>query len=139
MRLSLNFNYMANELQVLRDYIKKNGLKDTSQREEILAHLLRAELALQSSDYLEAAQEYRKAAELSSSVDVARQATKVGYSFGFNKEALRSAKRWQELDKDSDEALLYVAQLQAHFYHRTPGALFVSLLIQASLSACSLR
>jgi predicted Zn-dependent protease len=73
---------------------------------------LRAELALQSSDYLEAAQEYRKAAELSSSVDVARQATRVSYSFGFNDEALRSAKRWRELDKDSDEALLYVAQLQ---------------------------
>jgi Fur family transcriptional regulator, ferric uptake regulator len=34
---------MVNEIQVLRDYLKKNGLKDTSQREEILNHLLAAE------------------------------------------------------------------------------------------------
>jgi Fur family transcriptional regulator, ferric uptake regulator len=34
---------MANELQIFREYIKKNGLKDTPQREEILNYLLRAE------------------------------------------------------------------------------------------------
>jgi tetratricopeptide (TPR) repeat protein len=45
-------------------------------------------------------------------VDIARQATRVGYSFGFNEEALLAAQRWLELDGDSDEALLYVAQLQ---------------------------
>jgi Fur family ferric uptake transcriptional regulator len=33
---------MNNELQVLRDYLKKNGLKDTVQRKEILAHLFAA-------------------------------------------------------------------------------------------------
>ena len=85
---------------------------DEEARSKAAAHLLQAELALQSSEYLEAAREYRKAAELSSSVDIARQATRVGYSFGFNDEALLSAKRWLELDEDSDEALLYVAQLQ---------------------------
>ena len=90
----------------------QSSVADEQARSDAAAHLLQAELALQSNDYLEAAQEYRKAAELSSSVDVARQATRVSYSFGFNEEALRSAKRWQELDKDSDEALLYVAQLQ---------------------------
>ncbi len=90
----------------------QSSVADERARSDAAAHLLQAELALQSNDYLEAAQEYRKAAELSSSVDVARQATRVSYSFGFNDEALRSAKRWQELDKDSDEALLYVAQLQ---------------------------
>lgn len=90
----------------------QTSVADEQARSDAAAHLLQAELALQSNDYLEAAQEYRKAAELSSSVDVARQATRVSYSFGFNEEALRSAKRWQELDKDSDEALLYVAQLQ---------------------------
>ena len=81
-------------------------------RSEAAAHLLQAELALQGSDYLEAAREYRKAAEISESVDVARQATRVGYGFGFNEEALLAAKRWLELEPDSDEALLYVAQLQ---------------------------
>ncbi len=85
---------------------------DEDARSEAAAHLLQAELALQSSDFLEAAREYRKAAQISESVDIARQATRVGYSFGFNDEALLAAKRWLELDEDSDEALLYVAQLQ---------------------------
>ena len=85
---------------------------DEEARSEAAAHLLQAELALQGSDFLEAAREYRKAAEISESVDIARQATRVGYSFGFNDEALLAAKRWLELDEASDEALLYVAQLQ---------------------------
>ena len=81
-------------------------------KSEAAAHLLQAEISLQSNDYREAAIEYRKAAQLSTSVDVARQATRVGYSFGFNEEAYLSAQRWLELDEDSDEALLYVAQTQ---------------------------
>ena len=85
---------------------------DENARSEAAAHLLQAELALQASEFMEAAREYRKAAEISDSVDIARQATRVGYSFGFNDEALLAAKRWLELDEDSDEALLYVAQLQ---------------------------
>ncbi len=85
---------------------------DEQARSEAAAHLLQAELALQGSEYLEAVQEYRKAAQISESVDIARQATRVGYSFGFNDEALLAARRWLELDEDSDEALLYVAQLQ---------------------------
>ena len=85
---------------------------DEDARSEAAAHLLQAELALQASEFQEAAREYRKAAEISDSVDIARQATRVGYSFGFNDEALLAAKRWRELDEDSDEALLYVAQLQ---------------------------
>ncbi len=85
---------------------------DEEARSEAAAHLLQAELALQGSDFLEAAREYRKAAQASNSVDIARQATRVGYSFGFNDEALLAAKRWLELDEGSDEALLYVAQLQ---------------------------
>ncbi|HSM29970.1 MAG TPA: hypothetical protein VK854_04665, partial [Woeseiaceae bacterium] len=85
---------------------------DEEARSEAAAHLLQAELALQGSEFLEAVREYRKAAQISDSVDIARQATRVGYSFGFNDEALLAAERWLELDEDSDEALLYVAQLQ---------------------------
>ena len=85
---------------------------DEEARSEAAAHLLQAELALQGSEFREAAREYRKAAQISESVDVARQATRVAYSFGFNDEALLAAKRWLELDEGSDEALLYVAQLQ---------------------------
>lgn len=33
---------MKTELEILREYIRKNGLKDTSQREEILAFLLKS-------------------------------------------------------------------------------------------------
>ncbi len=85
---------------------------DEEARSEAAAHLLQAELALQGSEFLEAVREYRRAAQISESVDIARQATRVGYSFGFNDEALLAAERWLELDEDSDEALLYVAQLQ---------------------------
>jgi len=79
--------------------------------EEVSAHILQAEMALQEHDYQAASIEYRKAAELSDDPKVAQQATRVGYSFAFNKEALRSAQRWAKLDNESDEAMLYVAQL----------------------------
>ena len=75
-------------------------------------HVLQAELALQENRYKTASEEYRKAAELSDDVEVARQATRISYSFGFSDDALRSALRWAELDDEDDEALLYVAQLQ---------------------------
>jgi tetratricopeptide (TPR) repeat protein len=79
--------------------------------EEISAHLMQAELALENDQYQEAAAEYRKAAELSDDPGIAQQATVIGYSYGFDEEALKSAKRWAKLDRESDEALLYVAQL----------------------------
>ena len=80
--------------------------------DEEKAHVLQAEMALQRDDYLVAAREYRKAAELTDDVETARQATLVAYSFGFDADALVSAKRWLELDQDSSQALLYVAQLE---------------------------
>ena len=80
--------------------------------EKATAHLLQAEIELQRNQYKAASEEYAKAASLSADVEIARQATRVSYSYGFNDDALRSAERWLELDKGSDEALLYVAQLQ---------------------------
>ncbi len=74
------------------------------------AHVLAAEMALQAQDYLKAATEYRKAAELSTSVEIARKATRVAFAYKFNADALISAKRWARLDPDSDEARLYLAQ-----------------------------
>ena len=76
------------------------------------AHVLQAEIALHAMDYLRAAREYRLAAELSESVDIARQATRVASSFGFNDEALIAAKRWLKLEPDSDEALFHLARVQ---------------------------
>ena len=63
------------------------------------AHVLQAELALHRQDYLEASREYAKAAALSESVDIARQATRIATSYGFDEEALESAKRWYESTK----------------------------------------
>jgi len=79
--------------------------------EDLSEHLLQAELALQNNQYQEAASEYRRAAELSDDPEIAQQATQIAYSYGFNKEALKSAKRWAKLDDENDEALLYVSQL----------------------------
>jgi tetratricopeptide (TPR) repeat protein len=75
-------------------------------------HLLEAEVAMQADDYLKASQEYRKAAELSDSPDIARRATRTAFALGFNEDALLAAKRWRELDSSSDEASLYIAQLE---------------------------
>ncbi len=86
---------------------------DEQSSSEASAHLLAAEMALQGQDYRKAAVEYRKAAEISSSVEVARKATRVGFAYKFNEEALLSAKRWAKLDPESDEARLYLAQ--SHF------------------------
>ena len=79
--------------------------------EALSGHLLAAEMALQQNQYQEAATEYRLAAELSDDPEVAQQATRIAYSFGFNDEALLSAQRWAKLDAENDEALLYVSQL----------------------------
>lgn len=75
-------------------------------------HLRAAEQALQQHEYKNAAAEYLRAATLSDDPDTARQATRVAFVYGFNADALNAALRWTELDADSDEALLYVAQLQ---------------------------
>lgn len=80
--------------------------------EEANTHILQAEMALQRNEYKVASEEYREAAEKSDDVEIARQATQISHTYGFNEDALRSAERWFELDEESDEALLYLAQLQ---------------------------
>ena len=75
------------------------------------AYILQAEMALQREDYREAAEEYRKAAELSDSPDVARQAAIMGMTYGFDREALVAARRWHKLDRKSIDARMILAQL----------------------------
>ncbi|MDH3749474.1 MAG: tetratricopeptide repeat protein [Gammaproteobacteria bacterium] len=87
-------------------------LADDDNAESASAHILQAEIALQGDDYLKAAIEYRKAAEFSDNIEIARQATRITFDFGFNDEALGAAKRWFELDPGSDEALIHLAQIQ---------------------------
>jgi tetratricopeptide (TPR) repeat protein len=78
---------------------------------EASAHILQAEIALERNEYLTAATEYRKAAELSNSVELARKATRLGFSYRFNDEALLAAKRWVKLDSESEEARAFLGQL----------------------------
>lgn len=87
------------------------GASADERAEQVAAFVEQAESALERHDYQLASAEYRRAAELSENVQLAEQATRVAYSYGFNDDALRSARRWLELEPDSDEALLYVAQL----------------------------
>ena len=75
-------------------------------------HLLQAEIGLSQRDYLKAAEQYAAAAQLSESTEIARQATEVASSYGFDELALQSAERWLELDPDSEYALFYIARLQ---------------------------
>ncbi len=85
---------------------------DESDDTDAGAYILQAEMALQRSDYLMAAREYRKAAQISDDPDVARKATLTGMTYGFDREALAAAKRWLELDRRSDEARVFLAQLE---------------------------
>ena len=85
---------------------------DENEVHDASAHVLQAELALHRQDYRTASREYAQAALLSESVDIARQATRIATSYGFNEEALASAKRWAELDDESNEALFYRARLE---------------------------
>jgi tetratricopeptide (TPR) repeat protein len=93
-------------------FASMNAAAADSKSERAAAHIASARDALSQHQYRTAASEYRKAAELSKDVEVAQQATHIGYSYGFDADALASAKRWAKLDKESDEALLYVAQLE---------------------------
>ena len=81
------------------------------ENEEAADLILAAEEALKDNRYQDAASEYRQAAELSENIEVARTATRIAYTYGFNDEAIRSARRWSELSPDDDEATLYLAQL----------------------------
>ena len=96
-------------LTIILSYLPARA--DESPSSAASAHILQAEMALQSDEYLKATVEYRKAAELSDSVELARKATRLGFTYGFNEEALLSAKRWIKLDKDSDEARAFLGQL----------------------------
>ena len=73
--------------------------------------VLQAESALVNSQYLEAVELYRKAAEQDDSVELARKATRLAFSYKFNEEAILAATRWVELDEDSSEARAYLGQL----------------------------
>ncbi len=86
------------------------SIADEAKASDASAHILQAEMALQRKDYRKATIEYRKAAEISNSAEIARKATTVAFAYRFNDEALKAAKRWIKLDPANDEARIYLAQ-----------------------------
>ena len=88
-----------------------SAVADDAGDSDVGAYILQAEMALQRNDYRVAAQEYRKAADLSDDPEVAQQATMTAMFYGFDREALAAARRWHKLDKQSGEARLFLAQL----------------------------
>ena len=79
--------------------------------DEVASQILTAEAALEEDRYRDAAREYRIAAYLSENSEVAKTATRIAYTYEFDDDAVLSAERWAELEPDSDEAQLYVAQI----------------------------
>ncbi len=102
---------VASLLLMLTAIAPHNTFADDTSASDPSAYVLQAEIALQRDDYLMAAQEYRKAAELSEDPEVARQAALVGMTYGFDREALIAAKRWHKLESNSNEARAVLAQL----------------------------
>lgn len=101
----------ASLLLVLTAIAPHNALADDAATSDASAYVLQAEMALQRDEYRMAAQEYRKAAELSDDPDVARQAALVGMTYGFDREALVAAKRWYKLDNKSNESRAVLARI----------------------------
>ena len=103
-----------------------------SDTDRVGEYLEQAQLALEAGEYQRAAAEFRRAAELDDNAETARQAAQIAYTFGFNEDALASAERWLELDADSEEALLYVAQLHLRLGNIRPARRYFARLIEAS-------
>ncbi len=100
----------AAALILLFAFTSPPAIADEAKASDASAHILQAEMALQRKDYLKATIEYRKAAEISKSPEIARKATTVAFAYQFNDEALKAAKRWVKLDPANDEARIYLAQ-----------------------------
>ena len=84
-------------------------IRAQSSEDAVSDHVTAAQEALAEHDYWRATAEFSKAAALSDNPDISRQATRIAFSYDFNKNARASAKRWVKLDADNDEALLYLA------------------------------
>ena len=64
-------------------------------------NILEATNALDRDEYLAAVVKYRKAAESSNDVELAKISSKLAYSYGLNREGLVSTKLWLKLEKDT--------------------------------------
>ena len=67
-------------------------------------HLLMGEMAIQRNDYGGAATHYHKAAQFSRDPTISERASEVTATHGSRTEAVSAARRWVELDPDSERA-----------------------------------
>jgi len=74
-------------------------------------HLLMAEIALQRKAYLVTAEEYLNAAQQSTDSELARRSTEFAYDYGYDVLALAGARRWLELEPDSQPANEYAGRM----------------------------
>lgn len=74
-------------------------------------HLLLAELAMQEGAAETAIREYLLAARNSDDPDRAREAMQVAYQYGYYRESLEGAERWQKLDRENPTVGLSIGQL----------------------------
>ena len=79
--------------------------------EEAANLIISAEEALRGKQYKTASADYLAAAMISEDPEVAKAATRVAYTYGFDDDAISAARRWADLEADSDEARIYVAQI----------------------------
>lgn len=95
-------------------------------------HMLLAEMALQKELYDVAVEEYLKAARLSDSPDVAKQATQVAFDLGRDADALVAAERWQQLDQDDILPHRYLARLYVRAQNVDGAARSLQALLEKS-------
>ncbi len=74
-------------------------------------HLLLAEMANQEGNYALASSEYRRAALLNASPEVAERATRMAFDHGYIDDALVSAQHWVRLSPDDRQARVLLASL----------------------------
>jgi tetratricopeptide (TPR) repeat protein len=75
-------------------------------------YLLMAEIAIQRSEYLTAAEEYSNAAAQSSDPELAGRATEFAFEYGYDAYALNSVRRWLVLDPENALAHDYAGRLR---------------------------
>jgi tetratricopeptide (TPR) repeat protein len=93
----------------------------TQTEDDPKALIVIAELALERKQYLEAAQTYRRAAELSDDEDVAEQATQIAFEHHQTTEMYRAANRWLELNPTSEEARRFAGFAAIRLYRVDPA------------------
>jgi tetratricopeptide (TPR) repeat protein len=96
------------------------------------ALVLGAEVALQRGQYLEAAQAYARAAQMSDDEELAEQAARVAFEHSQWSLVQQAAERWLELNHTNEEARRYAAFAALHLYRLEPAAEHLEILLETA-------